>query len=323
MRAILRAAILLIMAISTAFAARPTIMVRPDCEVSGATCVLGDLAAVQPASDSAAQKLRSIGICPTPLPGGMRTISREQIVIALRRAGIADGSVDLLCPPQVTLRRTQSVVTGQALFDTAKSFARNSVSLPGKLEIEARRLPPDQSVPTGKIELRIKAGTRNPRRGQNSVSVEIVIDGKVYRTVGVQLNLRVFAPVLIATKSVGRSEAISQANAAMEERDITMLPDDVLFESPSGDWTASAPIAEKAVIRRQWIVAPPAVKSGESVLVVVESGGVRVTEKGTAVQDGRPGDTIKVRFKGDIREVRGVVAEPGIVKISIGRRSFK
>ena len=321
MRAILCATILLITAISAAIAAtRPTIMVRPDCEISGPTCALGDLAQIECADAKTAERLRGIRVCSSPLPGKTRLIAREQLIIALRKAGFADASVDLLCPTQVALRRTQSMIAGQQLFDAAKSFAESAVSFPGRVQIETRRLPADQMTPSGSLELRVRAGTKSLRKGQNNLPVEIVVAGQVYRTINVSLTIRVIAPVLVATKMISRAEAISQANASLEEREITTLPDDALFEAPSADCTAVAPISEGSIIRKQWVAGPLAVKSGDSVLVVVESGGVRVTEKGTAVQDGRPGDRIKIRLAGDVREIRGTVDEPGVVKISLGRR---
>ena len=324
MRTILSAIALLILAITLAGAAAlPMITVRPECEIAGSNCTLGDLASVQSADAELTQRLKSILVCPTPLPGKTRMVTRDQIVIALRRGGVNDQSVQLLCPAQVNVRRGQSVVTGLALFEAAKTFAQSGVSLSGTVVIEPRRLPADQIVPAGSPELRIKAGARGPRKGQNSVPVEIVVDGQVYRTVMVSVMVRVVAPVLVATKTISKSEPISSANTALQERDITTLSSDVMLEAPNADWTASVPISEGAVVRGQWVAAPAAVKSGDSVLVVVESGGVRVTEKGTAVQDGRLGDRIKVRFVGDVREARGIVAEPGVVKISIGRRTSK
>ena len=71
---------------------------------------------------------------------------------------------------------------------------------------------------------------------------------------------------------------------------------------------------------RSWVSAPPAVRSGDQVLVVVSSGTVRLTDRGVAAQDGCIGDRIKVRLSGESREVRGTISGPGLVEIFIGRR---
>ncbi len=301
-------------------AQQTAIAVRPENTVIGTSCVLAEIANVQ-ADAGAAQRINSVTICSSPLPGKSRKITREQIVIALRRGGIADGTYDLLCPAQVSIMRDQRTVSGQMLFDTAKGFAQSSATWSGTVAIESLRLPMDQPVPVGELELRVRAGCQGIRKGQCSVPVEIVLDGKVYRLVQVSINVRIIAPILIATKAITRGEALTADNTAVEERDITRLPDDALTEAPAADMTASSPFAQGAVIRKQWVCAPPAVKSGDSVLVIVESQGMKVTDKGTAAQDGRPGDRIRVRMGGDAREIRATVSEPGIVTISLGRRS--
>jgi len=321
MRTILCAQVLILALVLAAGAApQATIMVRPESEVSAANCMLADIAAVQCGAEELAQKLANVSICPSPLPGKTRKLTREQIVVALRRAGISDGTADLLCPAEVAVKRSLTMVTGQALFEATREFALTGRSWPGTVAVEPTRLPADQAVPSGKLELRVKAGSREARKGRNSLPVEIVVDDQIYRTVHVPLLVKVSAPVLVSAQAIPRGTAISPANVALQERDITNLPDDVLLEEPSGDWSASVPIPEGAVIRRHWVDEPPAVRSGDAVLVVVEAGAVRVTDKGTAVQDGRPGQRIKVRFTGDVREIRGPVAEPGVVKICIPDR---
>jgi len=321
MRTTLSALVLLLISALAAAAPQATIMVRPDSEAVGGSVVLGDISTVQCADKALAQRLTSIEVCSSPLPGKTRRLTKEQILVALRRAGIGDGTVELLCPAEVTVMRKSSVISGQALFEAAKQFVVAGNSLPGTVAVEPVRPQAGQAAPAGKVELRVRPGAREARKGQNSFPVEVIVDGQVYRMINVSVLVKVLAPVLVSTQAIPRLAEISDANVVLQERDITTLPGDILLEKPAVGWTASVPICEGAVIRRSWVAAPLAVKSGDAVLVVVDSGAVRVIEKGTAVQDGRPGDRIKVRLLGDIREVRGTIAEPGIVKIFIGRRN--
>jgi flagella basal body P-ring formation protein FlgA len=321
MRAILSTMMLILVSVPAMAAQQAMIVVRPECTVSGAICTIGDMGMVQGADTCTTQRVKALTVCSTPLPGKSRKVQRQQIVIALRGGSMADGTYQLLCPPEVIVTRDQFTVTGQTLFDAAKSFAETSVSWPGTTVIEPMRLPMDQQVPAGKLETRVKAGTRSVRKGQNSISVEIVVNGQLYRTAQVTVNVKVLAQVLVATQAIKRSDAVSGANTTVEQRDVTRLPDDVLPEAPASDSIACMPIPQGAVIRGQWVSAPPVVKAGDSVMVIVESEGVRVADKGTAAQDGRPGDRIKVRLSGDAREIRATVAEPGVVKISLGRRT--
>lgn len=287
-------------------------MVKPSVEVPGATICLGNIA-------DANGTLSSIAICPSPLPGKARKLTRDQITVALKRAGVYE-TIVLLCPDEVTVTRMSSSVCAEALLETARRFIMSSNDLPGTVSVELARPFGPQTVPAGKVELRVKPGTQGVRRGQNNLPVEIVVDGSAYRTVNVPVRVKVLASILVAAKGISRSEEIGSANVSLQERDITALPYDIIVGEPELGWTAVVPISEGAILRRSWVSEPPAIRSGDIVSVTVTNGVVRISDKGTAVQDGRPGDLVKVRMLGDTREVRGTVAGPGVVQILMGRK---
>ena len=129
--------------------------------------------------------------------------------------------------------------------------------------------------------------------------------------------VKLVAPVLVSKQSITRLSELTDANTTIEERDVTNLPSDILYKLPAAGMSASMIIPEGSIIREGWVSAPVAVKSGEAVTVIVESGTARVAEKGTAVQDGRIGEVIRIRFTSDGREIRGTVSEHGLIKIKV------
>jgi flagellar basal body P-ring formation protein FlgA len=306
-----------------AFAGAPqaTVMVRPASDVAAEDVTLQDIAAVQAEDEALADKLGATSICRSPLPGKSRRITREQIIIALRRQGLPDGSVNLLCPPEIGITRSGTIVTGQALFEATQQFATEAGNWPGSIVVESARLPADQTVPSGKLKIRVREGAIKLRKGRNSIPVEVVVDDKVYTTTHISVLIRVFAPVLVSTGSIARTTEIDSSNSEMQEREITNLPEDLVFELPSTGAIAAVPIAEGSVIRQNWTSEPVAIRSGEPVTIAVVGDSVRITDRGAAISDGRPGDRIKVRLLGDVREVHGTVVSPGLVEIQIGRRN--
>lgn len=314
--------LILILVLATAVSAAPqvTVVVKPTSEVAGEKVTLGDIASIEGADANQAERLRNIQVCQSPLPGKTRKLTDDQVVTAMKRAGILPDATGLLCPPEIAVVRTSAVVGGLDLVEAVRKHVLAANSWTGTVSVEAAVPPADQIVPTGKLDLRIRAGTSAVRKGRNSISLEIVIDDKVYRTVQVSVTVKVIAPVAVAVKSVTRSEPIGPGNIAIQERDITLLPDDILTTMPEVGWTASLPISEGSILRRSWVSAPPAVRSGDQVLVVVSSGTLRLTDRGVAAQDGCIGDRIKVRLSGQGREVRGTISGPGLVEIFIGRR---
>lgn len=296
-----------------------TITVRPDAEVAAKSAVLADIASVRSSNKTLAAQIRQAELCPAPSPGRSRTISRDDIVIALRRAGIDDRTVDLFCPQKVSIIRSFRRVTGQAVFEAARDYASKANSWQGTIDIQPAHLLPDLEVPTGKFELRVKPGLRSVRKGQNSLSVEIVIDDQIYRTLTCSIVIRELAPVLVATRSIQRSGAINLSSVKTEQRDITLMPDDTIIGEPAPGLIASVPIGEGSVIRKSWLSETPVVRSGDDVSVIVESGAIRVADRGTAAQDGSVGQVIRVKLGNSARDIRATVSGPGSVKICVER----
>jgi len=294
------------------------VLVRPSSEVEAAEVMLSDVAAVQCSDQALARKLASVPLCPSPLAGKGRVLTREQIRIALRRQGIADRSVELLCPPQVAVSRRASLISGQTLFEAVRTSVLSEKKWPGTIEVEPVRLPTDQVVPSGKIET--KPESNGIRKGRTSVPVSILVNARQCARMHVQVNIRLFAPVLVSTAAIARGSQISAANTAVQVQEVTNLPEDVLSAVPS-DGMAAVSISEGTAIRGSMVAERPAVHAGDQVVVIVSGRTVRVSDRGVAASDARIGDRMKVRLLGDVREVRGTVTGPGVVEIDIGARA--
>ncbi len=308
--------ILMALTIGSAFSAVPiTVQVHDEATVAGDNVLMGEIAEVQ-------GKLHDASVCTSPMPGMTRKISRDQVIIAIRRAGVPDGSIKLICPKSISITRASQTVSGHTLFECAKDALSENDTFQGKVEFQPVRLPADQCVPVGNLELRAKNGAARVRKGYNGMPVEIVIAGKVYRTVHVTVTAKILIPVLVATKSITCASELCADNTAVEDRDVTNAPDDFVTADQIPDRAiAAVAISEGAIIRKRWITKPPAIHSGDSVSVVVENGRIRVSSKGIAAQNGRIGDRIKVKLTGDASAVSGIVAAPGIVKIVIASGS--
>ncbi|MDO8587050.1 MAG: flagellar basal body P-ring formation chaperone FlgA [Armatimonadota bacterium] len=296
------------------------VLVRPSSSVPGAEVTLADIGSVKSSDRNLAARLQGVTICAAPLAGRSQSISRAQIIAALRKRGLSD-SVSLLSPPQVTVTRPSLVVKGQTLFEVVRKLTLEAGLKGAAVEVEPVRLPADQVVPSGSVEVRVSAAAPKVRKGRNTVPVEILVDGKRYRSVQVSVTARVFGRALVATQAIGRNEPLTAVNTVVQDCETTNVFEDVIDALPPSDAIASVPIAQGAQIRRKWISEPAVIKAGDVVIVSVVGESTRVSEKGTAAGDGRPGDRIKVRLSGGAREVRGTVVGPGLVEIQIGRRS--
>lgn len=311
------------LALCTASVADPkvTVTVRQSPVVSGSQTTISDLADVDCSDEILAQRIGETTLCPAPLPGKTRTFTRSQIASALRRQGLKDGSFDLRCPSQVTATRESTTVSGQNIVDAVRDFVINTAAWPGTVTVEPSGSLTDQVVQAGTPELQVRMNGASLRKGRNTLPVDILVDGTKCATVNVSVMIKVFAPVLVASGPIRRTDEITSSNTRLVDMDITNLPDDVLTELPVDEMTAAVSISSGAAIRNAWVTLPPVVKSGDRVTVAAGKSRVRVTAKGIAAADGRIGDRIRIRMSGG--DVYGVVTGPGRAEISSDRRASR
>jgi flagella basal body P-ring formation protein FlgA len=107
----------------------------------------------------------------------------------------------------------------------------------------------------------------------------------------------------------------------LQERDITNMSDDIVTVIPADDVIAGVTVPEGMVLRQNCLTTPFAICSGDPVIVIVKSGKVSISEKGTAQSNGRKGDKIAIKLTGADRVVKAMVVEPGVAEIALGARS--
>jgi len=313
--------LVLVAGLATGTTPKVDVAVRPVIEVASAQVSLGDVATVRCSDAQKSARLKRSPLCTAPLAGKSVRISRDQIRISIRRQGLEDRAINLICPADITVTRASTRVSGQALFEAARDYAASFCNWPGAVIIEPVRLAHDQVVPTGKLDIRVRSGMQKPRRGINNIPITLVVDGKTCRNVNVPIQIRVFAQALTSTQLIARGTALSAANVTLKQTEITNMPDDIILDSAEESTIAAIPIAAGVVIKHNWITQPSVVKSGDNVVVVVNGTAITIRDKGIASQDGRIGDRVKVKLAGDSRDVRGTVTGPGLVEIEISKRS--
>lgn len=293
------------------------VMVRPSSQVGSAGVKLADIAVVKTNDKALSDKLGDIPICQPPVAGSNRLLTRGQILVAMRRQGIEDETVNLLCPAQPVITRASATIPGQALVDAVRDYILGTKSWEGTVAVESVRIPSEQVVPAGSTEIRVRDEGAKPHKGHSTVPVEVVVDGHVNTTVYVSVNTRVFTPVLVAKEYIRRGVELTDANTVVENREVTNLTEESASALPEQGSVTMMAANQGVVIQRSWIAAPVAIKAGDKVIVVVKGNGVSVSDRGVADADGRPGDTIKVKLDGESRIVRAKVVESGLVEIRL------
>jgi flagella basal body P-ring formation protein FlgA len=132
------------------------------------------------------------------------------------------------------------------------------------------------------------------------------------------LQARVWRPMPVARTALTRGQLLRDADLVMERRDSLSLHDVVLNIPKDDDSLAlveniapGLPIPNRAVRPR------PAVKRGQMVEGVFEEGSLTISLKVEILEDGLPGQTVRVRNPKTNRELTGKVQNEETIRITL------
>jgi flagella basal body P-ring formation protein FlgA len=130
----------------------------------------------------------------------------------------------------------------------------------------------------------------------------------------VPIALKIYREVVIAKQPLQRGSQIDLAQVQLKEMDVAMLHSQY-FTSTSAlqGKQVKRPVREGTVISADFIEEPIAVRRGDSITIVANSGGLTVKMQGTALGDGRLGEQISVRNQSSERVIKATVRGQGEV----------
>jgi flagella basal body P-ring formation protein FlgA len=125
--------------------------------------------------------------------------------------------------------------------------------------------------------------------------VNFDVDGKFYKRVWASATIEIFTNVVVTKKPLGRHKPISEDDIELQRMDLAQLPSDVITDPEVilGQRTRRA-IGSQTVLRSNLVEFPPLVKRGDVVVILAETGGLRITTIGQVKRKGRLGERIPV-----------------------------
>lgn len=137
-------------------------------------------------------------------------------------------------------------------------------------------------------------------------------------TIYISTKTAVFQPVLVAIKPIRKGEPLNSSNTALVKFDIARCKKGYFnSEQDIADKVSLSPIAQGEAIPPALIVSAIQIKRGSIVSIEVQEAQFKIAMKGTALKDGRLGDTIPVRNNSSKRVVEGEIVGHGQVRISM------
>jgi flagella basal body P-ring formation protein FlgA len=155
-------------------------------------------------------------------------------------------------------------------------------------------------------------------RGRFSMNVELSRDGAVAERGSVVMEVRCFADLPVPVRTVKRHELLAPDLFEVRRFDVTAVTDQALADlNTCAGYRARQALAAGRPISLSRIEPVPVVATGSTVTIVGVGAQFEIRTRGTALQDGQVGQTIKVKNTDSRKILSGVVTAPGTVRIAI------
>lgn len=195
----------------------------------------------------------------------------------------------------------------------AELFARSQTAgLAGSVSVEVRPVDPRLRLPAcGRLESFLPRGAR--LWGRTQVGVRCL--GAEKWTVTLTVHVSVRGPAVYAARPLSRGTPLTAADLNVRETDLTQLPAGVLSDPAAAlGRVPRVSLAAGLPLTGDLVRSDTVIQYGQTVTVLYEENGLRITSEGKALGPAGIGDALKVRSTSG-KTVQGIVTGPAEVRV--------
>lgn len=276
---------------------------------SASVTVHGDRIVLSDLSPTAPRALLEVDVAPSPAPGRTTTVSRSAVRAALRRAGADEALADGL-PAQQIVTRTAIDLSAEQLRQEVEATLASQLPV-GVTVQDVMGLAP-AVLPVGRVRVDVRLGRL---RSSVQASVLVYVDDRLVerQSATVQLAGRPQTPTL--RNDLPRGAVVSPADVELTSTSLDRLPTGVVTRpSDLVGKRLTQPASAGQPIHAYSVKVPPTIARGQSVRVVLQARGLRISRAAVAQEDGAVGETIRLKAADADQTLQGrIVSDQEVV----------
>lgn len=283
--------------------------------VKDSSLSLGQISIVR-GSESLASQASKIAIGQFSLPGQEIVIDRNMVLSRLACNGIPTSTVTLTGAEEIRVRQKFQIVRGDQFVSVASSFMKDHSHKDSSGKWNLIRAPKDFAISGAARSITFSPRlVRSNVRNQARVEIAVLSNGKKIGVREVLFDLKYSCRQAVAKVDIAAGAIIGPDNVRIEEK-VSSRPEGTDWKSPYG-LVARGALPAETVIRPHMVgptQSPIIIKRNQSVVIRVESPGFLITAVGTALVDGKAGESIKVRNVDSQRIIVARISDDGSVE---------
>lgn len=300
--------------------AQTVIHVHAQSEVDGPDVLLGDMAEIETEDAGLAAKLRGVKIANAAAPGDDLILTPQLVSVRLAGANLNYWDFVWDFPDRVRIATRAQTIGGEQFVSMAANYIEERLdqsNLKRKYQVSAEKVPKDCLLPVGALRYEIELPYGIRYNAPTNVVVRVYVNEVFYMRVPLRMQVAVIEPVVVSSRSLAKGELISAGDVYLQEMETSRL---------AAGYLTSLDEVVGMVVRRKIPMGTPLTKSlldnkiliqrSDTVNIVVNVGGVEISAEGQALQDGREGQTIRVKNLVSGRILTGRVIDETTVRVT-------
>lgn len=253
--------------------------------------------------------LPRIRVASAPAVGGWLQLSRTSVVETLRLTGLDLSNFRWTGPESARVSRAmrelaETEVRDRITQELQRRCARNG----GEIEVRFSRPWRSVSIPDEPLEVRLLDLPSTGLQTLISLKVEVMAAREPVGSWFQPIQVRHWCEVPVAASALRRGTPLAEAETVLERRDV-LASRGVLKALPAAiqDYEMAESLAPGQSLSDRSLRLKTVVFRGHRVDARIQAGSLEITTKVEAMEDGFPGQSIRVRNPQSKREFRGVV----------------
>ncbi|MGL1931429.1 MAG: flagellar basal body P-ring formation chaperone FlgA [Desulfotalea sp.] len=260
-------------------------------------------------------ELKSIVISQSPSLGKTVTINQNDILRKLASQNMLPPDIYWHGSDSTIVKRIGNIVTQDQIENIILSYIEENLP-----DFDTSFTPsgtvPSLSLPNGTLTYEVKP-SRSAIIGSKHFTIRFFTNGKLNKNIVIRGQLKVIAPIAVATESLRKNAILNSSNYIFDNRDINKLRGAILNTSQIEGYKLTRRISNNAPILLSNLDKVPVVNRGQRVKVIVHSGKLQLSMIGIAKGNGGINDMIKVLNISSNKTIYATVTGPGLVEVRI------
>jgi flagella basal body P-ring formation protein FlgA len=291
------------------------IVVKSNASVRGEKIYLKDIAQIK-GEKNITQQIGSVCLGSASRPGNIRSLKGERILTILRSKRFWPVNATITTPETVEVTRRSQIVSKERYKDLFHRYVADLIGANADFSISNFKVTGNRPVSEGAVTLKVADNSDKKMLGYVSVTAFVGIDKKNEQRVMLSGWVNSYKKVFCTVRTLKRNEVVTENDVKLVRKNICKLPLNVVSNAKAvmGKRLKHC-VRSGEYLRGDMLEEVPVVHKGDHVIIMAESSILRVTVIGKTLEEGCPGEMIKVKNSMSNKIISAQVIDASTVKV--------